>query len=381
MDSHFYEQTSPLNTTSYDNSKASNGRLAKCASPALQHPVHGSDVIPTDLNSPELTFDHMSIQQFMRNNDLSSVNTNQNVLDESVSIFPNLIRGQENKNGSGLGQNRNTSIQLGVSHHNLHSSAASQSSVNSVPSLHPNNNNGSSGQQQQQQQQSQQQQQQQQQTSHSSSHYNTTTYQHHSQMPQQPSLGTDRYGLEASSSVKQEPLEGEVDFSTGCSQNSIFNSGPFAPTYANDARIPNVSNNRVVPIDDDSSNMLRPMHFGLGSGSSHGRNSQSSRSSKHSAKKNVDKGSDEYKKRRERNNIAVRKSREKAKVRSRETEKKVSELARENDQLRKKVDSLHKELKVLKGLLTTVGVPPDSVDTEIAKGLQMEAHMNLPNNF
>lgn len=40
-------------------------------------------------------------------------------------------------------------------------------------------------------------------------------------------------------------------------------------------------------------------------------------------KKNVDKGSDEYKRRRERNNIAVRKSREKAKARSRETEERV----------------------------------------------------------
>lgn len=40
-------------------------------------------------------------------------------------------------------------------------------------------------------------------------------------------------------------------------------------------------------------------------------------------KKNVDKGSEEYKRRRERNNIAVRKSREKAKARTRETEERV----------------------------------------------------------
>lgn len=40
-------------------------------------------------------------------------------------------------------------------------------------------------------------------------------------------------------------------------------------------------------------------------------------------KKNLDKGSDEYKRRRERNNIAVRKSREKAKARTRETEERV----------------------------------------------------------
>src|SRR5699024_6517833 len=89
---HFYEQTSsPLNS-SFDTSKAAS-RAAKCASPALQHSVHGSEGIPTDLNSPELTFDHMSIQQFIRGNDLNSANSNANgALEESVSIFPSLLR-------------------------------------------------------------------------------------------------------------------------------------------------------------------------------------------------------------------------------------------------------------------------------------------------
>lgn len=87
-------------------------------------------------------------------------------------------------------------------------------------------------------------------------------------------------------------------------------------------------------------------------------------------KKLLDKGSDEYRRRRERNNIAVRKSREKAKQRSRDTERKVSELNRENDSLRKKVELLTKELAVLKSLLTNVGVPPENVDSEIARSLQ-----------
>lgn len=191
-------------------------------------------------------------------------------------------------------------------------------------------------------------------------------------MPQQPQLGTDRYGLEASSSVKQEPLDSEVDFSSNCSQNAVY-TGPFASNYGNDSR---VGNNRGEA--NEPSAVLRHLPFSLGAVAaaasvSQGRSSGSRH--KHSSKKNVDKGSDEYKKRRERNNIAVRKSREKAKIRSRETEKKVSELARENDQLRKKVDSLCKELNVLKSLLTTVGVPPESVDSEIEKGLQMESHL------
>ncbi|EEC10032.1 CEBPA: CCAAT/enhancer-binding protein alpha, putative [Ixodes scapularis] len=91
---------------------------------------------------------------------------------------------------------------------------------------------------------------------------------------------------------------------------------------------------------------------------------------KASGKKLLDKGSDEYRRRRERNNIAVRKSREKAKQRSRDTERKVSELNRENDSLRKKVELLTKELAVLKSLLTNVGVPPENVDNEVARSLQ-----------
>ncbi|CAB4061266.1 CEBPN [Lepeophtheirus salmonis] len=49
--------------------------------------------------------------------------------------------------------------------------------------------------------------------------------------------------------------------------------------------------------------------------------------------------SDEYRRRRERNNVAVRKSREKAKIRTRETEERVKILARENERLQKKVET------------------------------------------
>lgn len=93
-----------------------------------------------------------------------------------------------------------------------------------------------------------------------------------------------------------------------------------------------------------------------------------------SGKKFVDRTSDEYRRRRERNNIAVRKSREKAKQRTGDTERKVSELNRENDSLRKKVEMLTRELTVLKSLLTNVGVPPENVDSEIARSLHMAPH-------
>ncbi|UXI18993.1 phosphoesterase 19 [Sarcoptes scabiei] len=225
-------------------------------------------------------------------------------------------------------------------------------------------------------------------------------------MPQQTSIGTNRYGLEAGSTVKQEPLDTE-DFSNSaaCSQNAVFvpNQTTFGPPttssttasiYGNNDNRSNNLTQRSVDLNDSNAvatvvNVIRHHHhhhhlpFGMNTNPSHVRNSNSNnsqhRNSKNNLKKQIDKGSDEYKKRRERNNIAVRKSREKAKIRSRETEKKVAELARENDQLRKKVESLCKELNVLKNLLTTVGVPPDSVDSEIEKGLQMESHLQSSN--
>ncbi|XP_004704969.1 CCAAT/enhancer-binding protein alpha, partial [Echinops telfairi] len=68
------------------------------------------------------------------------------------------------------------------------------------------------------------------------------------------------------------------------------------------------------------------------------------------AKKSVDKNSNEYRVRRERNNIAVRKSRDKAKQRNVETQQKVLELTSDNDRLRKRVEQLSRELDTLRGI-------------------------------
>lgn len=67
-----------------------------------------------------------------------------------------------------------------------------------------------------------------------------------------------------------------------------------------------------------------------------------------SSGKQLDKGTDEYRRRRERNNIAVRKSREKAKVRSREVEEKVKSLLREKDNLLKRLEAVSGELSLHK---------------------------------
>ena len=83
-----------------------------------------------------------------------------------------------------------------------------------------------------------------------------------------------------------------------------------------------------------------------------------------------EKPTEEYRRRRERNNVAVRKSREKAKVRSREVEERVKILARENDRLQKKNELLQEELGVLRSLFSSVGVLPDHVQREVAKHLE-----------
>ncbi|XP_075032569.1 CCAAT/enhancer-binding protein beta [Mixophyes fleayi] len=83
---------------------------------------------------------------------------------------------------------------------------------------------------------------------------------------------------------------------------------------------------------------------------------KSGQSGKH--KKALDKHSDEYKVRRERNNVAVRKSRDKAKIRNLETQHKVLELTAENERLQKRVEQLSRELGTLRNLFKQL--PPEA---------------------
>ncbi|XP_029931319.1 CCAAT/enhancer-binding protein delta [Myripristis murdjan] len=69
---------------------------------------------------------------------------------------------------------------------------------------------------------------------------------------------------------------------------------------------------------------------------------------KERGKKAVDRFSQEYRQRRERNNIAVRKSRDKAKQRNLEMQQKMIELSAENDRLHKTIEQLTRELTGLR---------------------------------
>jgi len=79
--------------------------------------------------------------------------------------------------------------------------------------------------------------------------------------------------------------------------------------------------------------------------------------------KKVIKYSDEYHHQRLKNNESVKNSRLKAKEKQKETEGKMNKLAEENRTLNERVDSLMKELQVLRSLYKELGqdLPVDAV--------------------
>ncbi|OCT83023.1 CCAAT/enhancer-binding protein gamma [Xenopus laevis] len=64
----------------------------------------------------------------------------------------------------------------------------------------------------------------------------------------------------------------------------------------------------------------------------------------------LERGSEEYRQRRERNNMAVKKSRLKSKQKAQDTMQRVNQLKEENERLEAKIKLLTKELSVLKDL-------------------------------
>ena len=63
----------------------------------------------------------------------------------------------------------------------------------------------------------------------------------------------------------------------------------------------------------------------------------------------LDKDSEEYRKRRERNNLAVKKSRNKSKQKTQQTQQRVNELKEENQRLQEVLFTLLKKLNVTEG--------------------------------
>lgn len=177
--------------------------------------------------------------------------------------------------------------------------------------------------------------------------------------------------------VKQEPVD--QDFSNSCSQTPTSTTNPpynLGNTYNNNG----VSSSTPHPADPMSpapSGPILPFQLGgplpsLKSFSTAPKYLTGGVSAKKKGSGSCGeqpKTNDEYRRRRERNNVAVRKSREKAKMRTRETEDRVKILARENERLQKKVELLQEELSVLRSLFSSVGVLPDHIHRELAKHL------------
>lgn len=110
---------------------------------------------------------------------------------------------------------------------------------------------------------------------------------------------------------------------------------------------------------------LSPSSIGDGTGDSHpsspatpqlvplnpGGGGKATPPSKNSKKgQHSDRSSEEYRLRRERNNIAVKKSRLKSKQKAQDTLQRVNQLKEENERLEAKIKLLTKELSVLKDL-------------------------------
>ncbi|KAL1501187.1 hypothetical protein ABEB36_006564 [Hypothenemus hampei] len=162
-------------------------------------------------------------------------------------------------------------------------------------------------------------------------------------------------------SIKEEPIDPQEEYRRQTSCGLIGAPGSYMPAggYGGATNPPTFTTLNPSPVIHHQINM-------------NAMKSKGSMLNQHVPRKTIkpcDKNSDEYRRRRERNNIAVRKSREKAKVRTRETEEKVKILIKENERLQKRIELLNEELNVLRSLFTNVGVLPEHVHREINKHL------------
>lgn len=178
-------------------------------------------------------------------------------------------------------------------------------------------------------------------------------------------------------SIKQEPSDPQQEFRRNCSTTavSVPYSGTFSPTGGS-----YISNGAGSSFTNLTPSTIQGNQHHLGIKNLAAKTAMLNHHHNNNNRKNhksVDKASDEYRRRRERNNIAVRKSREKAKLRSRETEEKVKLLVKENERLQKRIELLIEELNVLRSLFTNVGVLPEQLHRELNKHSDMfqQPHM------
>ncbi|XP_037954596.1 CCAAT/enhancer-binding protein-like [Teleopsis dalmanni] len=175
------------------------------------------------------------------------------------------------------------------------------------------------------------------------------------------SIGSD------SSTIKEEPIDPDyrrhlqeanvnnaaAAFITNGGSNGLYN--PYQSTNGNGNNTGNGNNNNnnnnnfttLTSANVLAHHSVNLPHLAAGAHLLKHHNKQLQNQRK-SSLKHVDKGTEEYRRRRERNNIAVRKSREKAKVRSREVEERVKSLLKEKEALLRQLQEMTNELQLHK---------------------------------
>jgi len=167
-----------------------------------------------------------------------------------------------------------------------------------------------------------------------------------------------------------------IDSNIGSVADYLSHSGSYQPqpmVKREIAHLQEDEDSRCLPstltdANDFTSGMM-PSPYGTAVSSPAGRSTTSSSASTSrrfkSGGKNVSKDSDEYKRRRTLNNIAVKKSREKAKAESRIVAQRVTILSADKERLERRVEQLSKEIQFLHGLFSKFNDIPDPIKLQV----------------
>jgi len=181
-------------------------------------------------------------------------------------------------------------------------------------------------------------------------------------------------------------LEAMIDSNIGSVADYLSHSGSYQPqpmVKREIAHLQEDEDSRCLPSTltdaSDYTSAMMPSPYGTAVSSPAGRSTTSSSASTSrrfkSGGKNVSKDSDEYKRRRTLNNIAVKKSREKAKAESRMVAQRVTVLSADKERLERRVEQLSKEIQFLHGLFSKFNDIPDPIKVQVTSAFaRLQSH-------
>lgn len=177
-----------------------------------------------------------------------------------------------------------------------------------------------------------------------------------------------------------------IDSNIGSVADYLSHSGSYQPqpmVKREIAHLQEDEDSRCLPSTltdaSDYTSAMMPSPYGTAVSSPAGRSTTSSSASTSrrfkSGGKNVSKDSDEYKRRRTLNNIAVKKSREKAKAESRMVAQRVTVLSADKERLERRVEQLSKEIQFLHGLFSKFNDIPDPIKVQVTSAFaRLQSH-------